>query len=291
MKIAVGIATTGRPAILTKIVASLGNQTRLADRIVICPAKQGDADVPALQSLGLPIDILSGPPGASHQRNTIIEHLRDFDLVLFLDDDFLLHPTYIACTEAIMSNHPDIVLMTGNVLADGARSMGIPLEVAQAILDGAAVPAVDGITETFSGYGCNMTARLRTLFESGLRFDEDFPLYAWLEDMELSRSLARVGRVVRAERPLGVHLAIKSGRTSGVRFGYSQIANPVHIFRKGLIPLSVVVSHAGKNLVSNAVRSLYPEPHIDRVGRLKGNLKALFHLASGRLDPRAILDL
>ncbi len=45
-----------------------------------------------------------------------------------------------------------------------------------------------------------------------------------------------------------------------------------------------------KNLMANIAKSLFPEPHIDRAGRLKGNLIALRDLAMGRLDPRRILE-
>jgi hypothetical protein len=39
------------------------------------------------------------------------------------------------------------------------------------------------------------------------------------------------------------------------------------------------------------VKSLRSEPWIDRRGRLKGNLLAMFDVLRGRSDPRRILDL
>jgi hypothetical protein len=38
------------------------------------------------------------------------------------------------------------------------------------------------------------------------------------------------------------------------------------------------------------VRSLFPEPWIDRKGRLKGNLIALADIVLGRISPRRIID-
>jgi hypothetical protein len=39
------------------------------------------------------------------------------------------------------------------------------------------------------------------------------------------------------------------------------------------------------NLAANMVKTLRPEPFIDRGGRLSGNLKALGDLVTGRLRP------
>jgi hypothetical protein len=43
--------------------------------------------------------------------------------------------------------------------------------------------------------------------------------------------------------------------------------------------------------LANLARSLYPEPWVDRKGRLKGNAMALMDLVIGRISPRRILQL
>ncbi|BCP56166.1 glycosyl transferase [Kaistia sp. 32K] len=295
MKLAVGIATTGRREALSQAVAELAGQTRPADRVVICAVRPEDVDAGRLAALGLPLDIRFAMADLPRQRNAILDQLAGFDAVLFLDDDFLVRPDYLAAVEAILAAHADVVLVTGTVLADGARNAGIPFEAARAILaassgtvDGPAEPELEAV---FGAYGCNMAVRLAPVFAAGLRFNENLPLYGWLEDLDFSRRIARHGRVVRSVLPRGVHMAIKSGRVSGRRYGYSQVANPVDLYREGLIPLTSVLSQAGRNLASNLVRSLAPEAHIDRRGRLRGNFRALADLARGRLSPRAILDM
>jgi hypothetical protein len=45
------------------------------------------------------------------------------------------------------------------------------------------------------------------------------------------------------------------------------------------------------NVVANAVRSLAPEPFVDRRGRLTGNLLAVKDLLLGRLSPERAADL
>jgi hypothetical protein len=88
-----------------------------------------------------------------------------------------------------------------------------------------------------------------------------------------------------------VHLGVKRGRVSGVRFGYSQIANPLYLVRKGTGTGRWAANLIVRNVVANAALSLRPEPHIDRLGRLKGNLIAAGHLMRGRCDPEFIARL
>jgi hypothetical protein len=41
----------------------------------------------------------------------------------------------------------------------------------------------------------------------------------------------------------------------------------------------------------NAARAAWPEPHVDRAGRLRGNLLAVWDLLRGRASPGRILEL
>jgi hypothetical protein len=81
---------------------------------------------------------------------------------------------------------------------------------------------------------------------------------------------------------------VKGGRQSGLRFGYSQIANPVHLIRKGSYARSRAAWLMGRNLAMNVLRALHPEAHIDRRGRLAGNFEAMRDLLRGRLAPERI---
>ena len=78
-----------------------------------------------------------------------------------------------------------------------------------------------------------MIVRTAPVLAHGLRFDDNLPLYGWLEDIDFARSIAPYGRVVKSMLLRGVHLGVKRGRTSGVKLGYSQIANPLYMLRKG----------------------------------------------------------
>jgi len=136
-----------------------------------------------------------------------------------------------------------------------------------------------------------MSFRMEPIRRHGVLFDENLPLYGWQEDIDFSRQLAPFGRIVDANVLRGVHLGTKGGRTSGVRFGYSQIANPVYLIRKGTMSVGFAAALMWRNVVANAGRSFRPEPWIDRRGRLWGNWLALWDLVTRRMSPRRILDL
>jgi GT2 family glycosyltransferase len=290
MRIAVGIATRGRATILAEVLADLARQTRQPDRIIVCHV--GPEDVAELPARFPDVEFLVAPAGLPGQRNAILDAAADCDAVLFLDDDFLAAPGYLAATERVLAAHPDCVVTTGTVLADGAKGPGITVEEGRAILaadreegdPGRALPH-------FNGYGCNMAVRLAPMRAHGLRFDEQLPLYAWYEDLDLTRRLGAHGTILRLQGARGVHLGTKSGRVAGTRLGYSQVANAIYLARKGSYPWNRALRSAGRHLAMNAARSLRPEPHVDRLGRLRGNLIALGDLLRGRMHPMRVMDL
>ena len=123
-------------------------------------------------------------------------------------------------------------------------------------------------------------------------FDENLPLYAWAEDVDFSRQAARHGTVLKNAAMAGVHLAAKHGRVSGVRFGYSQIANQVYLARKGTLTVSGCLRKAIENVAANLVGAIRgDEPFVDRRGRLTGNLIGIRDVLTGRSSPARILTL
>ena len=290
MRIAIGIATRGRPAILGEVLTEIARQTRAPDRVIICHVDGNDiADLPARFP---DAQFLTAPAGLPRQRNAILDTASDCDAVLFLDDDFLPQPDHLAVTERILLAHPDCVVTTGTVLADGAKGPGINVEDGRAIL-GADAPPADALAVAphFNGYGCNMALRLGPMRAHGLRFDEQLPLYAWYEDLDLTRRLGAHGTILRLAGARGVHLGSKSGRVAGTRLGYSQVANAIYLARKGSYPWNRALRSAARNMAMNLLRSLAPEPWVDRRGRLRGNLIAIADLLRGRMHPMRATEL
>ena len=292
MRLAVGIATIGRPVILNETLKELAKQKRLPDLVVLCPTRSNDIHYAELDGLPFPTRIVSGKAGSSLQRNAILRNVAQFDAVAFFDDDFFPSQSYLANAEMILGREADVVVATGTIIEDGISGPGLTPDYARERL--ATLPVqyhAGNLTPDYGAYGCNMVVRLAPVREHGIEFDEALPLYAWQEDIDFSRQMAAFGRIVRGDALTGIHLGVKRGRTSGVRFGYSQVANPIHLMRKGTVSLSFGSRTMMKNLLANLIRTLHPEAHVDRRGRLKGNLLAFLDLVRGRLHPRRILEI
>jgi glycosyltransferase involved in cell wall biosynthesis len=290
MRLAIGIPTRRRPSVLAETLHQITHQTRKPDRVIVCATDESDVEMQTSVAQG--IEVLFGSPGLPHQRNLILQKLDDCDIVLFLDDDFLMASRYVENTLAALQSHPDLVATTGVTIADGSRGPGVSVEAARALIAADDIPGgYDGFEPAPHGYGCNMALRLSTIRQYDVRFDERLPLYAWSEDVDFTHRLARHGWIAKIYGARGVHLGTKQGRTPGQRLGYSQVANPIYLFHKGSYSFGRTARSVGRNLAANVARSLHPEPYIDRRGRLRGNGLAFLDLLRGRLTPERILDL
>jgi GT2 family glycosyltransferase len=293
LRVGIGIATCGRTEVLRDTLSFIGRQSELPDKVVICPVTATDIDSECIKSLPYRVEITRCACGSSTQRNVILAYLDDLDIVVFLDDDFLPEPNYLANVKTIFRGNPEIVVATGVLIEDGIHGPGIDPKIAQIKLSAIIPPTYKtGQEEEYYGaYGCNMAIRLAPVRQANIQFDEALPLYAWQEDIDYSRQIAPYGRIVRSPALTGIHLGTKHARTSGRRFGYSQIANPIYLMRKGTMSKSFGFRTMGKNFAANVTKCFKPEPYIDRRGRCIGNFLAIRDLFLGRLHPTRILEM
>jgi GT2 family glycosyltransferase len=294
MNLIVGIATSDRPGMLRQMLDHLRLQERAPDCIVVCGNKH--SDTAGIEAAHPSVKLIQAAAGASSQRNAIIRYATDADVIMFFDDDFFPQADYLRAIARHMRDHPRTMVATGTVIADGINGPGLSVSDAKQRLAtdherrGNAVTA-GRATPEFSGYGCNMAVRMAELRREGVSFDAALPLYSWQEDVDLSRRLAAFGDVVKLEAARGVHLGVKSGRGSGLKLGYSQVANPLYLVaRRRGYPFGRAIGHISRNVAKNLLRSLWSEPYVDRRGRLRGNLVAVWDLCRGRLSPERILD-
>lgn len=286
MKIVVGIATAGRASTLAETLRDLAFQSRLPDEVVVCAPSEEDMAGAAEAYAGA--RLITGPRGLTRQRNAIMAAVPDADVVMFFDDDFLADADYLNAVEMHMKTNDRTVVVTGAVLADGINGPGLTVAQGRAILTtcGAKDRDPSPPKPVFTGYGCNMALRVAPMRACGLSFDERLPLYGWQEDVDLSRRLAVHGDVLLLADARGVHLGVKRGRSSGIRLGYSQVANPLYIAaKKEGYPWLRAWDHIIRNLLANSAKALRPEPYIDRRGRLVGNMLAFLDLVRGRMTP------
>jgi glycosyltransferase involved in cell wall biosynthesis len=282
------VATLGRAELTRQTIDRLADQTRPPDGVVVVGV--GDADIDGVDRARGTLEIVLGPRGSCAQRNHGLDMLQGrSDIVVFFDDDFVPSPDYLEQIERMFDERSELAGLTGKLIADGINGGGFSLDQAVALIEGDVLPAPPVSEPIGALYGCNMALRMAMVGD--VRFDENLPLYGWQEDIDFSRSVARRGALLSTSRLRGVHMGARGGRTSGVRFGYSQIANPFYLVRKGTMPRGMALGLAFRNFAANIRGSVNPEPHIDRRGRLRGNLLALGDIVRGRSNPRRILEL
>ena len=289
MKLGLVIASHARPDILQKVLMHLLSQPRIPDDIVISAVEA--ADIPDIADTSVNMKKIFGGAGSSCQRNRGISCLIDtVDIIVFIDDDFVVGDDYFLNMEKVFERDASIVGVQGEVIADGATSPGFEFDEGLKLVENYENKDTAAIFRDIRGtYGCNMAFRTASI--GSLRFDERLPLYGWQEDLDFCGALHRSGRIVRTNLVWGVHLGTKRGKGSEVRLGYSQIINPAYIVRKGNMTFGYAFQLAARNLLANLVKSIRPESYVDRRGRLRGNLIGMLHLMTGRLTPEYVLKL
>lgn len=285
------IASLGRPENLAALLNRLAAQTHLPARVIL--SLESAADAPPEEPYPFPVDRIFGPRGSSVQRNRGLDRLPpDTDIVVFYDDDFIPSCFALAGMARFFVDHPDVAGAKGLVLQDGINGPGIPPDEARAIMDAADAagpPAPGRILSTNHGlYGCNMAYRVDAIHD--IRFDENLPLYGWLEDLDFGGRVD--GTLVHCDAFHGVHCGEKRGREkNGKRLGYSQIANPIYLVRKGSIPRKIAYNRTVRNFLANHRGIFRPEPWIDRRGRVIGNWIAIWDFFTKKMRPDRIHDL
>jgi GT2 family glycosyltransferase len=302
MKAFVIIATKGRPQETARLLDYLAVQTAPPAQIYVCGAGPADIEPAARHSLaaaGIVKTSISVHTGLTRQRNAAVRQMladgADDGFAAFFDDDFVPAANWLADCGEYFSTMPDVAALTGQVLADGVRREAYSYDDADAYISGAR-PAEEhwatgeAIRDVHSVYGCNMAVRLSAL--RSCSFDERLPLYGWQEDRDFTGQVRKHGHTIYAPRCRGVHLGVKGGRISGVRFGYSQIANPIYLLGKGTTSPRAASWLVGRALAANVIKTAVRRTKLfDYPGRLRGNALALMDLVRGRCAPERILDL
>jgi hypothetical protein len=195
----------------------------------------------------------------------------------------------------LLAAQSDTVCVTGQILVDGVKIGGLEWSDGQSIVSKAdsskkIVTMNDHNTQDLkSPYGCNMAFRAKSI--EHLRFDERLILYGWLEDRDFGFRAGARARIISTDVVWGVHLGTKRGRVSGLRFGYSQVVNPWYLMKKGSMTPFDVYRSIFHGLAANALGTFFRNSHVDRWGRLKGNIIAIKDIIFNRWAPERIAEL
>jgi hypothetical protein len=306
MEAHVVIATKGRPEALPQLLESLGRQTKLPSSITFVGSCAQDVESVERHALAArcPIELLIAPSaGLCIQRNCAVDHLvkaqtvrsvtRQF-FVVFFDDDYRPAHDWLEQAAQLFESQSEVVGLTGRVLADGVHGYPLDEQAAEDYLSGRRLPerhwATGSQSRTLTSlYGCNMAFRDTVILRC--RFDENLPLYGWQEDRDYTAQAKQFGNTLYTPTCQGVHLGSKSGRVSGLRFGYSQVANPLYMWEKGTMSARNGLRFVARHLLSNSVRTLQANQQNDYPGRLRGNALALLDLARGTCHPTRVLQI
>ncbi|MEM8629755.1 MAG: glycosyltransferase [Pseudomonadota bacterium] len=304
-RIAVVVSSLGRPECLETLWRRLITQTHRPHRIVFSVTETGD--VPKSWEALIdraPDKVLSDDPevviarkGLPSQRNHGMDRvLGDSDIVVFLDDDYVPSKYALAGVARAFEVFPDLAGLTGKLLADGIGGPGIEPDLAVRTVEEwdnepdalSCASSPKKLASRMGLYGCNMAFRTASIGD--IRFDERLPLYGWLEDIDFSSRIP--GPKIVTDGFIGVHCGVKRGREKrGDRLGYSQIVNPFYLWKKGSIQAQFGLKLSCRNFLSNHAKLFWPEPWIDRRGRVRGNWCAIRDLCLGKASPEKILSL
>lgn len=303
MKAFVVVATKGRPKETHTLLDYLAAQTFLIEKIVIVGSEAADVNGLATHPLAArqKITIKTSEAGSCIQRNVGLDEVSELTknldardwFVVFFDDDFRPAKDWTENCANFFINNIQAAGLGGWVLADGAVTGCLGETDAVQYLTQAHNQAVPNWLKTpraaDSLYGCNMA--YRGSVASTVRFDENLPLYAWQEDIDFGARAKTFGKLYYIKDCVGVHLGASSGRTSGVRFGYSQIANPIYLVKKGTMTKPFANKLMRRNMAANIFNTLILKRDKDYFGRLRGNVKAGWHLLIGKCHPTNIIDI
>ncbi len=292
MRIFIIIPTLNRTGLLPALLAHLEEQTTPPAEVIL--SAFDESHVVDYQPKHYKLSFVFGPKGLCAQRNrAMVQASERADIITFFDDDFLPASDYLEKLAVAFEQNPSWAVVAGSVVADGVKGPGFSFEEGLTILrqfeTSRTAKDSESVVRHVGAYGCNMS--IRAAYIQDLRFDERLVLYGWQEDIDFTSQLRLRGEVIQLGSLIGVHLGVKAGRVSGVKLGYSQVCNPVYLILKGTMPAVFGLELMSRNILANAIRSFRPEPHIDRRGRLRGNVLAGLHMLRGKVEPEYILKL
>lgn len=247
MTISVVISTKDRLEPLARCLASLRAQSRRPDELVIVDAAS-DPRVRALaeaQKDAVPaVSYHAFPSSLTQARNEGVRSSRG-DAVVFLDDDLVLEPEFLAELVRPLERDPGLGGVTGDVVGHPrGREPGKQLfkRLFQLPCDGdgrfrrsGAPTMVHGLSEErqveFLPGG--LTAWRREVFQD-FSFDESLPGLAINEDVDFSYRVSRRWRNFYAPKARALHERPSLAREATLAYLRRELASAAYLYRKNL---------------------------------------------------------
>jgi glycosyltransferase involved in cell wall biosynthesis len=248
------VATKDRPDDLRRMLSSIRNQTVRPAEIVLVDASSDSVEAILKEYPALSLRYLHHlPPSAAAQRNAGIQACSpNATLIGFADDDITFEPEAF---EALMrfwdDAAPDTLGAAFNLRNYPPRSRSLLKQSWLAKALGLYSPrpgtvsrsgwqsVIPGLAETQYVDWLPTTAVIfrREAFALGL-FDTFYESYSYLEDLDLSYTLSRTGRLAVVADAGFSHFPSSSGRVTPFEFGRYEVRNRLHFVRKHKLSLS-----------------------------------------------------
>ena len=242
------VATKDRPGDLERLLESLRLQEAPPAEIVVVDASSEPAEPGVARFPELTIRYLKHwPPSASAQRNAgILACDPASTLIGFADDDTTFEPNAFARMLHFWSAAPPDVLGAAFNMRNSPRRHGTFLkhsrlaerlglysrETGSVSLSGwQTVTGEISSTKFVDWLPSGAVLFRRKVFQLKM-FDETFESYSYLEDLDLSYSLSRMGRLAIVADAGFFHFPSTEGRVSMRQFGRVEVRNRLHFVRK-----------------------------------------------------------
>lgn len=284
------VATKDRPDDLRRLLESLRLQTFIPAEIVVVDASRDSVEsvvtaFPALRARY----VRHLPASAAAQRNAGIRACDpSATLIAFADDDTTFEPnSFAAMLRFWESTAPDVLGASFNILNYRPPSgqslkrsrISARLGLYPASLGGVAPSGWQSVTgqvsqTQFVEWLPSTAAVWRRYVLDRHAFDEYFDTYSYLEDLDLSYSIGRKGRLATVAEAGYSHFPSAGGRVSPRQFGRLEVRNRLYFVRKHGLSLPRCFLGIGIRLVMTLAAAL---PSCDRgmLARAIGNVEGL----------------
>lgn len=244
------ICTKDRAADLQRCLDSLCSQSIAPDQLIVVDSGSDETilHVQAFEDRCKSVSVryVRSEPGLTRQRNLGINEASG-DIIHFFDDDITLHTEYLRRAKDVFENDAEVVGFGPKVnlrerpttAANGFRKIfQMPLIAG----DGKLFASAFGTYTWYSAKtnihrvevlgGCCCAFR-RNVFDHIL-FDEYFQGYGYLEDLDFSYRVSKLGKIVCDPSAEIWHWESPAARTRWRRLAKMEIVNHYYIFRKNL---------------------------------------------------------
>ena len=242
------VATKDRPDDLRKMLTSLQNQTMTPTEIIVVDASANPVESILKEFPILPLRYLRHLlPSAAAQRNAGIQaSAPSATLIGFADDDILFEPGAFEHLLRFWDSAPFDTLGASFNLRNYpqrgpsffkhskiSEALGLYSPRPGSVSRSGWQTVIPGLSETQYVDWLPTTAVTfrKEAFQVSL-FDAFYESYSYLEDLDLSYTIGRVGRLAVVAEAGFAHFPSSSGRVTLLQFGRYEVRNRIHFVRK-----------------------------------------------------------